>query len=50
MLFADVAGARSRHITMNGPVHILLEEEEEQTENIEVKPEKQIEKSALGHR
>ena len=31
---------------MNGPVHILLEEEEEQTENIEVKPGEQIEKSA----
>ena len=31
LLFGYVAGARSRHITMNGPVHILLEEEEEQT-------------------
>ena len=38
LLFGYVAGARSRHITMNGSVHILLEEEEEQTENIEVKP------------
>ena len=37
LLFGFVAGARSRHITMNGPVHILLEEEDEQTENIEVK-------------
>ena len=46
LLFGYVAGARSRHITMNGPVHILLEEEEEQTENIEVKPGEQIEKSA----
>ena len=31
LLFGFVAGARSRHITMNGPVHILLEEEEAQT-------------------
>ena len=46
LLFGYVAGARSRHITMNGSVHILLEEEEEQTENIEVKPGEQIEKSA----
>lgn len=46
LLFGYVAGARSRHITRNGPVHILLEEEEEQTENIEVKPGEQIEKSA----
>lgn len=46
LLFGYVAGAKSRHITMNGSVHILLEEEEEQTENIEVKPGEQIEKSA----
>ena len=46
MHFGYVAGARSRHFTMKGPEHFLLEEEEEQTENIEVKPGEQIEKSS----
>ena len=46
LLFGYVAGARSRQITMNGPVHILLEEEEGQVADIEVKPGEKIEKSA----
>lgn len=46
LVFGYAAGAKSRQITMNGPVHILLEEEEGQAADIEVKPGEKIEKSA----